>query len=74
MQVLMVMTVRSCHVNGNNMDIPMTHAAFRDKDIGESTDFLKFPAQDDGFKAGIVVEVHMHGRHCQIMVIMLQVH
>lgn len=56
------------------IQISMTYAAFRNQGIGKTPDIGGQAFQNDCFQAVFVVEMAVHGRHRQIVMIVLQTH
>lgn len=52
--------------------LPITYAAFRHKGIGKTSDVGAQALQNDRFQAVFVVQMAVHGRHRQIVMIVLQ--
>ena len=58
----------------NGIKLPMANPRLRQNLIGKSADIGKLAAQGNAFKAGIMIDVEMHGRDRQVMMFVLRAH
>src|SRR5574343_1599148 len=56
----------------NHVELAVADAAFGHQRVGKLSDIGRCPLEDDAFQTIVVIEMTVHGRHRQIVVIMLQ--
>jgi len=60
-------------IDADQIELTMTHTTFGHDLLGELPHGFRGAPEGGGLEALLVVEVHMHGSDCEIVVFMLQV-
>lgn len=69
MMVVRMPALRRCALGGDHDDAPMTYATFGDDMIREMLDILARTLHRRDFEAGRVIDMHMHGRNGDVVVL-----
>ena len=64
---------RGINRDGNEADVPVGDAAFRDDGLGEISDGGGLATQDRHLKAAVVVQMHVHRCHLEVVMGMMRV-
>lgn len=68
----MVMVAGLGHFDWNQIKLPMAYATFSRQLFGKGANIFRVSAKEQGLQAIIVIQMDMHGRHHQVMSLMLK--